>query len=169
VTRRHYDTGRPWETSCGYSRAVRVGPYAETALCSPCGSDGAVLHPGDVYRQTLACLDLVKEALEGVGMTLADVVKTRIYVADPAHRADILPMIAEQTRQPRELVEAIWGQYVFDPAFDQAYVADMENMTAYLVASGRVRQARNPLDYTYTDPVAAADPALVKVPGRWKP
>ncbi|WP_199231388.1 Rid family hydrolase [Falsiroseomonas bella] len=85
VTRRHHETGRPWEKSCGYSRAVRVGPYAETALCSPCGPDGAVLHPGDVYRQTLACLDLVKEALEGVGMTLADVVKTRIYVADPTH------------------------------------------------------------------------------------
>ncbi|WP_372617698.1 Rid family hydrolase [Falsiroseomonas sp.] len=85
VTRRHHETGRPWEKACGYSRAVRVGPYAETALCSPCGPDGAVLHPGDVHRQTLACLDLVREALEGVGMTLADVVKTRIYVADPAH------------------------------------------------------------------------------------
>ena len=86
--RRSYDTGRPWEKSCGYSRAVRVGSYAETALCSPCASDGSVLHPGDVYRQTLACLGLVREALEGVGMTLADVVKTRIYVADPAHWED---------------------------------------------------------------------------------
>ena len=86
--RRSFCTDRPWEVSCGYARAVRVGPYAETALCSPCGPDGAVLHPGEVYRQTLACLDLVKQALEGVGMTLADVVKTRIYVADPAHWQD---------------------------------------------------------------------------------
>ncbi len=85
MSRRHFDTGRPWERSCGYSRAVRVGPYAETALCSPCADDGTVLHPGDVYRQTLACLDLIRTSLEGVGMTLEDVVKTRIYVADPAH------------------------------------------------------------------------------------
>ncbi len=85
ATRRSHRTDRPWETACGYSRAVRVGPFAETALCSPCAPDGSVLHPGDVYRQTLACLDLVREALEGVGMTLSDVVKTRIYVADPAH------------------------------------------------------------------------------------
>jgi enamine deaminase RidA (YjgF/YER057c/UK114 family) len=83
--RRTFDTGRPWEKSCGYSRAVRVGPYAETALCSPCADDGTVLHPGDVYRQTLVCLDLIRVSLEAVGMTMEDVVKTRIYVADPAH------------------------------------------------------------------------------------
>jgi enamine deaminase RidA (YjgF/YER057c/UK114 family) len=86
--RRTFDTGRPWERSCGYSRAVRVGPYAETALCSPCADDGTVLHPGDVYRQTLACLELIRISLEAVGMSLDDVVKTRIYVADPAHWVD---------------------------------------------------------------------------------
>jgi len=85
LNRRAFTTDRPWEVACGYSRAVRFGPYAETASCSPCAEDGTVLHPGDVYRQTLACLDVVKRALEGVGMTLDDVVKTRIYVADTIH------------------------------------------------------------------------------------
>lgn len=85
MSRRAFATDRPWEAACGYARAVRVGPYAETSLCSPCAPDGAVLHAGDVYRQTLACLDLVREGLEGVGLALEDVVKTRIYVADPAH------------------------------------------------------------------------------------
>jgi len=70
------------------------------------------------------------------------------------------------TRQDRALVEAIWGEYVFNPAFDAAYVADMQNMTQYLVTSGRVRQARDPLDYTFSDPVAAVDPAMVTGPGR---
>lgn len=85
VTRRAFRTDRPWEKTCGYSRAVRVGGLAETALCSPCAPDGTVLHPGDVYRQTLACLELIREGLEGVGMRLEDVIKTRIYVAHPAH------------------------------------------------------------------------------------
>lgn len=83
--RRTFSTDRPWEVACGYSRAVRIGPYAETSLCSPCAPDGAVLHPGDVYRQTLACLDIVRQSLEALDLRLEDVVKTRIYVADPAH------------------------------------------------------------------------------------
>jgi hypothetical protein len=41
-------------------------------------------------------------------------------------------------------------------------------MTAYLEASGRLKAPKSPLDYTYTAPLAAADPALVKVPGRFK-
>lgn len=99
---------------------------------------------------------------------MAVLVRAQKYVADPANRAEIMPLIAQETRQPRELVEAIWGEYAFNPAFDQAYVADMESMTRYLVSSGRVRQARHPLDYTFSEPVAAADPALVRVPGRWR-
>jgi hypothetical protein len=31
-----------------------------------------------------------------------------------------------------------------------------------------VRAPKHPLDYTFTDPVAAADASLVKLPGRWK-
>ena len=50
----------------------------------------------------------------------------------------------------------------------ERYVADMDSMTQYLVASGRARQARPVLDFTFTDPVAAADPGLVRVPGRWR-
>jgi ABC-type nitrate/sulfonate/bicarbonate transport system substrate-binding protein len=99
---------------------------------------------------------------------MAVLVRAQKYVADPANLGEILPLVAQETRQPRELVEAIWREYVFDPAFDQAYVTDMETMTQYLVSSGRVRQARHPLDYTFSEPVAAADPSLVRVPGRWR-
>jgi hypothetical protein len=47
-------------------------------------------------------------------------------------------------------------------------VKDMQMMTDYLVASGRLKSPQHPLDYTYTAPLAAADPSLVKVPGRFK-
>lgn len=82
--RRSYTTGRPWEAANGYSRAVRIGPYAETSLCSPAASDGTILFPGDVFRQTLASLDVVRESLEAVGFGLADVVKVRIYLGRPS-------------------------------------------------------------------------------------
>jgi ABC-type nitrate/sulfonate/bicarbonate transport system substrate-binding protein len=130
---------------------------------------GAAVQVSATRSIFVASQDFVRRNPNATRALMAALLRGQRYVADPANRAEIMPMIAEQTRQPRELVEAIWGQYVFDPAFDQGYVSDMESMTAYLVASGRVRQARNPLDYTYTDPLAAADPALVKVAGRWKP
>jgi hypothetical protein len=80
----------------------------------------------------------------------------------------VLDLVAAQTKQDRALVEAIWGDYAFDPTFDEAYVRDMESMSGFLVASGRLRAPKHPLDYTFSDPVAAADPALVRLPGRWK-
>lgn len=116
----------------------------------------------------VASQDFVKKNPNATRAIMAILVRAQRYAADPANRAEVVGLVAEQTKQDRALVEAIWGEYVFDPVFDDRYVADMESMTAYLVASGRVKQPKHPLDYTFTDPVAAADPSLVKVPGRWK-
>jgi ABC-type nitrate/sulfonate/bicarbonate transport system substrate-binding protein len=129
---------------------------------------GAAVQVSVTRSLFVAGQDFVRRNPAGVRALMAVLVRAQRYVADPANRAEVLPLVADQTRQPRELVEAIWGEYDFDPAFDQRYVADMESMTQYLVASGRARQARNPLDYTFTDPVAAADTGLVRTPGRWR-
>jgi enamine deaminase RidA (YjgF/YER057c/UK114 family) len=81
-------TARPWEEQCGYSRAVRVGNLIDTSLTSPASASGAILHPGDVYRQTLVCLDIIKASIEELGGALKDVIRTRIYLADPARWPD---------------------------------------------------------------------------------
>ena len=81
-------TARPWEEQCGYSRAVRVGNLIETSLTSPASETGAILFPGDVYKQTLVCLDIIKRAIEELGGTLADVFRTRIYLADASKWAE---------------------------------------------------------------------------------
>ena len=49
---------------------------------APVEKDGGVAHPGDAYRQTLRCLDIVREALEGVDSAVEHVVRTRMYVTD---------------------------------------------------------------------------------------
>jgi ABC-type nitrate/sulfonate/bicarbonate transport system substrate-binding protein len=90
------------------------------------------------------------------------------YVADPKNRNEVVTLFVNETKQDRALADAIWDQYTFDPAFDERYVRDMERLTEFLVASGRLKSPKHPLDYTYTDPVAAVDPSLVKVPGRFK-
>jgi ABC-type nitrate/sulfonate/bicarbonate transport system substrate-binding protein len=90
------------------------------------------------------------------------------YAADPKNKDEVITLFAEQSKQDKALAQAIWDEYVFDPTFDEQYVKDMDQMTAYLVASGRVKMPKSVLDYTYSAPLAAADPALVKVPGRFK-
>jgi ABC-type nitrate/sulfonate/bicarbonate transport system substrate-binding protein len=90
------------------------------------------------------------------------------YVADPKNRDEVVTLFVGETKQDRALADAIWDQYAFDPTFDERYVRDMERMSEYLVASGRLKAPKHPLEYTYTDPVAAVDKALVKVPGRFK-
>ncbi len=90
------------------------------------------------------------------------------YVANPANTDEVQRMFAEFQKQDIALVRAIWGNYVFNPGFDDAYVADMERTAAYLEASGRIKKRMNVLDYTFTDPLAGHDKSLVKVEGRWK-
>jgi ABC-type nitrate/sulfonate/bicarbonate transport system substrate-binding protein len=116
----------------------------------------------------VASQDFVRRNPNATRALVAVLLRAQRYVADPANRAEVVALVAQETRQPPALVAAIWGEYDFNPVFDQAYVADMENLTQYLVSSGRVRQARHPLDYTFSEPLAAADPALVRVPGRWR-
>ena len=110
--------------------------------------------------------DFVRKNPNAVRAVMSALVRGQKYAADPANRAEVVGLVARETKQDPAVVESIWDQYVFNPAFDEAYVADMRSMAGYLVASGRVRAVADPMDYTYTAPVAAADPGLVKIQGR---
>jgi hypothetical protein len=88
--------------------------------------------------------------------------------ADPARRDETIRIFSEFQKQDAAMNRAIWGDYVFNPAFDEAYVEDMERTAAFLESAGRIKKRVHVLDYTYTEPLARLDPALVKVRGRWK-
>lgn len=72
----------PYESSVGFSRAVRVGNVVVVSGTAPIGDDGRAAFPGDPYNQTLVCLDIIKKALERAGLSLRDVIRTRIYISD---------------------------------------------------------------------------------------
>jgi enamine deaminase RidA (YjgF/YER057c/UK114 family) len=80
--RRLVPADRPWAKVVGYSRAVRVGNVVEVAGTAAAGPDGSILHPGDVEAQAREALRTIGGALEEAGASLADVVRTRIYLAD---------------------------------------------------------------------------------------
>ncbi|ELZ18434.1 endoribonuclease L-PSP [Haloterrigena salina JCM 13891] len=75
-------SGTEWESTVGYSRAVRAGSQIHVAGTTATDEDGNVVAPDDPYRQTERALELVADALEEAGAGLEDVVRTRIYVTD---------------------------------------------------------------------------------------
>ena len=84
MSRRRISTGGPWEASAGYSRAIVVDDTCWVAGTTDAGPDGRSRHPADPGAQADAALDLIERALDEAGFTLADVVRTRIYVTDRA-------------------------------------------------------------------------------------
>ncbi|MFF5503887.1 RidA family protein [Streptomyces roseolus] len=82
TSRRLVSSGSPLEPEIGFSRAVRLGPYVSVAGTAPIAPDGTTTAPGDVYAQTVRCLDIAEAALREAGAGLADVVRTRVMLTD---------------------------------------------------------------------------------------
>jgi enamine deaminase RidA (YjgF/YER057c/UK114 family) len=56
---------------------------------APIAPDGSTASPGDAYGQTIRCLEIIKEAIERLGGSMNDVVRTRMYVTDVARWEEI--------------------------------------------------------------------------------
>lgn len=79
--RKNIQSGAPWESTVGYSRAVRVGNHIMVAGTT--AVDGRhVIGKGSPYQQTHYVLQKIKAALESSGARLEHVVRTRIFVTD---------------------------------------------------------------------------------------
>ena len=75
-------SGSPFETTFGFSRAVRVGDRIVVAGTGPVEPDGSTT-AGDATAQAERCCTIIVAAIGDLGGSAADVVRTRMLLTDP--------------------------------------------------------------------------------------
>jgi enamine deaminase RidA (YjgF/YER057c/UK114 family) len=83
VSRRRAFTGSPYEARFGFSRAVREGNRIIVAGTGPVEEDGSST-TGGAAAQAERCCVLIMRAIEELGGSAADLVRTRMLLTDPA-------------------------------------------------------------------------------------
>ncbi|MDQ0395474.1 aldo/keto reductase [Labrys monachus] len=76
------DTGSVWEGICGYSRAMRIGERILVSGTTATHTTGEAVCPDDPAGQAVYILDKIAASLAALGGSLADVVRSRVYLQD---------------------------------------------------------------------------------------
>lgn len=78
--RQTVSSGSPYEPEIGISRGVRTGSIIAVAGTAPIGTDGKTVAVGDPAGQARRCIEIIQAALEELGASLEDVIRTRILL-----------------------------------------------------------------------------------------
>lgn len=113
--RRTYTSGAPWESVVGYSRAVRTGPLITVAGTTAWDPTVGAIAPGDAAGQARHIYGIIRHAIEALGGTMGDVVRTRTFLVDIADADAVGRVHAEFFAAVRPAATMLAGTRLIDP------------------------------------------------------
>ncbi|MGH8928403.1 MAG: RidA family protein [Acidimicrobiia bacterium] len=122
MDRHRVSSGSPFESTIGFSRAIRTGPYVAVAGTAPIWPDGSC--DPDPYVQTRRCLDIIAAALAEVGATLDQVVRTRMFLTDASDQEAVGRAHGDVLGSIRPAATMVVVQGLIDPRWKVEIEAD---------------------------------------------
>lgn len=113
--RMRLSTGSIWEPLAGYSRAVRIGNRILVSGTTATHGAGEVICPRDPHGQAVYILDKIRASIEGLGGSMEDIVRTRVYLKDQSRWEEVSRVhgrVLGHVRPANTLIEArLIGDY----------------------------------------------------------
>lgn len=82
MTRERIPAGNKWDPIIGFSRAIKIDNHIVVAGTTAVDKEGNVVGINDPHKQTVFIIRKIEEALNGLGASLKDVVRTRVYTTN---------------------------------------------------------------------------------------
>jgi enamine deaminase RidA (YjgF/YER057c/UK114 family) len=110
------ESGSPYERLYGFSRGLRRGSRVEVAGTAPIPAEGDSIAP-TAYDQMLRCGEIVTRALEQLGSSVDEVVRTRMYITDSADADEVGRAHGELFGPARPVATMVVVTGLLDPAW----------------------------------------------------
>lgn len=113
MQRKNFSSGTIWESIVGYSRSVRSGGFVYVSGTT--NEQGSIVGIDDPYLQTIQIIKNIRIALEGLGASLEDVVRTRVFATNIGNWEEIGRAFSEYFYQIRPATTMVEVSRLINP------------------------------------------------------
>jgi enamine deaminase RidA (YjgF/YER057c/UK114 family) len=122
--RQWVSSGSPYEPTIGFSRALRAGNRVLVSGTGPVWSDGSC--PNDAGAQARRCFEIIGDALAKAGAGWSDVLRTRMFITDPAAADQVGAVHGELFGEVRPAATMVIVAGLLDPRWKVEIEAEAE-------------------------------------------
>jgi len=122
--RQRVSSGSPYEPTIGFSRALRAGNRVLVSGTGPVWSDGSC--SDDAGAQARRCFEIIGDALANAGAGWSDVLRTRMFITDPAAADQVGAVHGELFGEVRPAATMVIVAGLLDPRWKVEIEAEAE-------------------------------------------